>query len=326
MAHRSFYVIPVVAIVVLLLAFTLGRARAETQINLTVRVGSSNIIFNGKGAPLSVVTFVQNGSTIGTTTTDADGNFSKSFSGFDSDIQYISMYETDPNFLTTPTINYSIATQPGLDETINNIVLPPTIRIDLAETTYGDSASVSGATVPNANVTVFINGTIFGAIPSGSDGTWSLAIDTKSIPGYLATNTINAITEYQTYNSETSRAVYLKINNPLPSPTPTPTPHHDEEETVPDNPTPTPTTAEALTAEQIAQEAPTPTPYINPLVKLFPHLDRNGDHKIEITEVYEVVKTWVTGWRAGETKDCDINNDGVCNLIDLSITLYYINR
>ena len=116
------------------------------------------------------------------------------------------------------------------------------------------------------------------------------------------------------------------LDNPLPSPTPTPTPHHDEEETVPDNPTPTPTTAEALTAEQIAQEAPTPTPYINPLVKLFPHLDRNGDHKIEITEVYEVVKTWVTGWRAGETKDCDINNDGVCNLIDLSITLYYINR
>ena len=67
--------------------------------------------------------------------------------------------------------------------------------------------------------------------------------------------------------------------------------------------------------------------------------DTDGDGKIEVTEVFTVVKTWVEEWRSAlveeispetlatkKTKNCDLNHDKVCNLIDLSILLYYIGR
>lgn len=70
--------------------------------------------------------------------------------------------------------------------------------------------------------------------------------------------------------------------------------------------------------------------------------DQSG--KIEVYEVYNSVKTWVDDWKINigvqtalakgeiseediyEPETCDLNNDKVCNVIDLSILLYYIDR
>lgn len=94
-------------------------------------------------------------------------------------------------------------------------------------------------------------------------------------------------------------------------------------------------------------ETPTPTsvstlPVIPAVVAIF---DIDGSGRIEITEVFTAVKSWVDEWREalkeeiaiarGEvapgatprrTEKCDLNRDQRCDLIDFSILLYYIGR
>jgi len=67
--------------------------------------------------------------------------------------------------------------------------------------------------------------------------------------------------------------------------------------------------------------------------------DIDGSGRIEVAEVFASVKAWVDEWRVvvvealepektkvEEPFRCDLNGDGECNLIDLSILLYYVGR
>jgi hypothetical protein len=81
--------------------------------------------------------------------------------------------------------------------------------------------------------------------------------------------------------------------------------------------------------------------YVIPeVVRLF---DTNGDGKLTSGEIYGLTKKWFDIWKgtledqiaAGnqgsqvinkETWTCDLNNDGVCDLVDFSILMYYVNR
>ncbi len=76
---------------------------------------------------------------------------------------------------------------------------------------------------------------------------------------------------------------------------------------------------------------------IPPSLKFF-DLDESG--RIEATEVFTAVKSWVDEWRdvlieeiaiargeifeKKEVKKCDVNDDDKCNLTDLSILLFYV--
>lgn len=64
--------------------------------------------------------------------------------------------------------------------------------------------------------------------------------------------------------------------------------------------------------------------------------DLNRDGKIDFTEFTNILYTWVDNWKlfreaSLEDKEdvkgtCDVNNDKVCNVIDFSIILYYIDN
>lgn len=129
--------------------------------------------------------------------------------------------------------------------------------------------------------------------------------------------------------------------SPAPTPTPTPSP----------TPTPTPTPAASTTASSTtttSSSSPTtslaPSIAASPIIKpalltfLVP-FDPDGDGAIHITEVFGAVKSWVDEWRQSiideiattkgetqkkETRKCDVNNDGVCNVKDFSILLFYV--
>jgi len=146
-----------------------------------------------------------------------------------------------------------------------------------------------------------------------------------------------------------------------PSPTPTPTPTATPTLTPTPTPTPTLTSTPVLTATSVPgatstpvaaatatsgvtatlTPAPTvlPAPAIPAAVSVF-DVDNSG--RIETKEVYEAVKLWVEDWKKflqGETgkeevtkeekrkpKKCDLNADRLCNLVDFSILVYYVNR
>lgn len=64
--------------------------------------------------------------------------------------------------------------------------------------------------------------------------------------------------------------------------------------------------------------------------------DTNLDGKITYDELFASAQTWFDAWMAfrknaltatygTEVTTCDLNDDGVCDLIDFSILMYYIN-
>lgn len=128
---------------------------------------------------------------------------------------------------------------------------------------------------------------------------------------------------------------------PIPTPTPTATPTQSSSST-----STTSTTTETITTakkednliKKIIRE-------IDLKLKLIQkNFDFDSSGKIEVYELYNTVRAWVEDWKfnieiqtayaKGEIVEedvlkpekCDLNNDGVCNVIDLSILLYYIER
>ncbi len=138
---------------------------------------------------------------------------------------------------------------------------------------------------------------------------------------------------------------------PAPTPTPTPIPTATPTPTVTPTPTATPTPAATATPGPTATPTPgptatsvpatatptvysTPTPVLPSLVSFF---DSNQTGRIEVAETFNAVQTWIREWTAvfvehGETRvpegkiACDINQDRRCDLFDLSVLLYYIDR
>ncbi len=123
---------------------------------------------------------------------------------------------------------------------------------------------------------------------------------------------------------------------PTPTSTPTPTPTPTEIPTT----TSTVTSAPAATATAAPTILPSPTPKPALPTFLIP-FDPDGDGTIHITEVFRAVKSWVDEWQQSiideiaatkgevqkkKARTCDVNNDGVCNLKDLSILLFYIGK
>lgn len=89
-----------------------------------------------------------------------------------------------------------------------------------------------------------------------------------------------------------------------------------------------------LTALQPISESVIPS-----FIKIF---DADGNGKIDQPELYNAVKQWVDEWKnytseenaviAGETtgsrenRNCDINNDGLCDLKDFSVLMYLVEN
>lgn len=90
----------------------------------------------------------------------------------------------------------------------------------------------------------------------------------------------------------------------------------------------------------------TPIPAVEqPFVSLLPSFlrifDANGNGKIENDELYNAVSLWVNRWKEflteqiavtnkqmtkADTNRCDLNNDDECNVKDLSVLLFYVER
>ncbi len=129
--------------------------------------------------------------------------------------------------------------------------------------------------------------------------------------------------------------------SPAPTPTFTPTPTPTLSPTSTPTPTPgTTTNSSSSITPTTSQSTPTitPTQTTTPILPPFVlRLDPNNDGRISIKEVFAVAKDWVEQWRqqiAEEAKgvpgqkqwQCDLNRDYKCNLTDLSILLFYVER
>ena len=305
-------------------------ALAET-LTVSISVGQTTLTFSGKTTPNAQITFKESGAVIGTTQSDDNGNFTKSLVYFEEGVRTVSFYFTDSQSRTSSTISYTVSLQLGVDTSLSNIILPPTIALSATEITKGDLLTLSGEAVPSATITLFFSDSTSVGATAGTSGTWQYAYDTSSFSAGNYTVYAKASTSggYQSENSETKSFTI----NAAPTATPAPT------SAVTNTPAPgaTNTPGPGATSTPVP---PTPTPKPKLLPSLISQLfDFNQSGRIELTEVYDVVKKWAANWRsylaiirggqkAGKEKyeTCDLNHDSVCNLVDFSVLMYYVSR
>jgi large repetitive protein len=288
---------------------------AQTELTVTIQVGDTIMTFSGKTSPNAQVSFMENNSVLGTTVADNDGNFSKSLLSQNPGVHLYSFYTTDTNGKTSSTVNYSVSLTSGTETELSSIVLPPTINLSGTGIGKGNNLKISGLTVASSTVTPFFSGvshsySASGSTISGSNGYWEYYFGT----GDLSLGDYRVYAKTSTSESHLSDSSEVKDFTVNIASTPTST-SSDSTAALTPTPTPTPTI--------VPEETLIPTPTLPPFLKTF---DADNSGKIELVELFGVVKNWVFSWRNPEDKNCDLNQDGVCDLIDFSVLMYYVER
>lgn len=135
----------------------------------------ADIIFGGFSSPDSTVTFLRNGTVVGTTITSSAGTFLKSVS-VKNGLVTLGIRSKDRRGLTTATSEITINLLPGNKVGIANIFLSPTITADRFKIQKGRTLRIFGSTFPESLIRLFNNfspgGDPIAEIRASSDGTW----------------------------------------------------------------------------------------------------------------------------------------------------------
>jgi len=283
-------------IFLIILVSTGNRIHSQTSVSVTARVGATNLLISGKTSRDSSVTIIENDAVVGTTISDETGSFSKELLALEPGIYTMKLYSVDPDGNATVTLLYTISLTPAMETALWDVILPPTFEVDTKKVNIGDDLKISGYSIPNAKVRIYLNDELFDKKDTTSDGKWTYYLNTSDLK--KGEYEIYLKAEYSDRTSERSESKTIKVSEEGIELVTTPTQEKTEGQPV----------------------------FINPLIKLFPYLDKDGDGKIDPAEIYDYIKTWIESFRGGNIETCDLNDDGRCNLIDFSIVLFYIGR
>lgn len=275
------------------LCFSLSPVLADTiTVSLSV-TGTAVYSFSGYCSPNSVITFLENGVSVGTTTSDSAGYFNKDIEKDDETIHTFSYYCTDPLSNATSTLSTTSSTTINNQVTTSGLVVPPTIKLALTSVDVANSVSISGYTIPSSTVTVTINSsTITKTTTSNSSGYWSVSVPASEIGG--GSHTVSTVVTKGTTTSASSSTLSFNITGSVAGPTATPAP-------------------------ATSTNAPTPT-----LTTYLP-ADFNKDRAVNNIDL----GLFLPNFEKSATKDTeifDLNSDGQINILDFSILLYYFSR
>lgn len=290
------FLVPILAAVTFLLSTLLVHSES---LSVSLQVGVTEVVFSGFTSPNSQVLLKEDGSVIGTTTSDSSGNWSKTISvATPNTLHTYAIYSTDSSSRQSTTISYNLNVSGNTTTSVSNIVIPPTISLS--------GNLLSGSGYPSATITTTSStGDTLTAVVNGS-GNWSE--DLSTLPS--GSHALSATMSVSSYLSLSSASV--NYTTPTPTPSSTPAASSSPSTTISSS-TPTPSVATS------------PLPSLNPTPSARPFFirlyDQNQDGKLTKTELFDTIKSWLR-----KLLVCDLNQDGICNLIDLSILLYYFER
>lgn len=278
-----------------LLIITLQPARGES-LSVSLQVGSTQVTFSGYTSPNSFVVIKEGMDVVGTSTSNSVGDWSTTINVAIPNIHAYTIYSTDSASRQSSSVEYSLNVSGNTTTTIDHIVLPPTIS--LADTL------LTGATHPTATLTLTISSGDTAAINPDSAGFWSYDLALLPPGSYSLSMTA---TVPPSYLSVASYPISFTTLSPSPSPSPNSSLL---------SPSPTPTTSPMASLSPLPNSpSPSPRPFF---IAIY---DTNHDGKLTKLELIDIIKAWLRKFLI-----CDLNHDTQCNLIDLSILLYYIDR
>lgn len=117
---------------------------------------TGTVVFSGFGAPTSLVTILDGGSVISTTTIASDSSFLKSVT-LAAGLHSVSLYKEDGLGRRSNTVGFLINVNAGITQSFSNIYFAPTMSIDKTTLTQGQTITMTGFARTSSTVTVTVN-------------------------------------------------------------------------------------------------------------------------------------------------------------------------
>ncbi len=152
---------------------TVGSIPSETQ---------TRVVLRGKAYPNSTVNVLLDGKVKGTTLADSNADFQYTSTEITPGTATFGFTAKDANGVESITTSVVFDVAQSAVSTVANVFFPPTIALSERQVPKGDAVTVSGFTVPKANVVSEISGGVKTSLSATADGTgaWAIRVDTSS--------------------------------------------------------------------------------------------------------------------------------------------------
>lgn len=146
-------------------------------------LGSTVVNITGKAYPSRAINFLLDGDSIGSVQTNGQGLFEFSTKASPGTAT-LGMWATDAFGVKSITLSNTFDVTQGAVTNLNDLVLPPSIKVSQTNFNPGNVITVSGQSVPNAKINLFIDRNSTSPVASGqsgANGQWSIQYDTSRL-------------------------------------------------------------------------------------------------------------------------------------------------
>ncbi len=127
---------------------------------------TASVTMQGWALPGSKVTLLRDGKIAATTQAKADGSFSGTINAIERGTYTFQSYFEDPSGLRSGSYTQTLALGSGSNNILSNIVIPPTAVLKESSINIGNTAEVSGSSILNGTIELFVQKQGVGATPA----------------------------------------------------------------------------------------------------------------------------------------------------------------
>lgn len=141
------------------------------------------VVFSGYAAPSGVITFVRDGTTVGTTTADSSAKFSMTLANQPTGSVVYEVQGTDADGQSLSSVTFALTLSLNTTTVISGVFLGPSIGVDKTGVKIGTPVTVFGTTAPNSTVTLDVHSVQAKSYDLTADslGQWSKTLDTVAL-------------------------------------------------------------------------------------------------------------------------------------------------
>lgn len=183
----------------------------------------SNVTLVGWTSPGSAVRILKDGVVFAAAQSQNDGSFRAQLTGLERGLYTFVLSSKDPSQHQSSGLSTTLTLSAGTTNTITDLVIPPTVVLDRDSVAVGESARVSGFSVPGATVEISLKpqggaARAFSASTTpqrvANAGAWTLTIPSAALPkGTYSIRARTVITAQQ--SSDFSAATPLGVGEPV---------------------------------------------------------------------------------------------------------------
>ncbi len=146
-------------------------------------MGDTEVHITGRAYPSRTINFILDSDNIGTAQSNGSGIFTFNTQASPGTAT-LGIWATDIAGTKSVTLNTTFDVTQGAVTNLNDLVLPPSIKVSTANFNPGQVITVSGQAVPNAKIDLYIDRnstTPVATGQAGSNGVWSIQYDTARL-------------------------------------------------------------------------------------------------------------------------------------------------